>query len=153
MQIKLTIVVTSLAFGIGNAATAHELVEPGQYRWNESRASGYRDTDQDGVSDFRDVCFRTPAGTQVGPNGCPVEHEDILTSTSGEMDASDCADSHFHYGGTRSPSATISPGSNAVRRQKEYDLVLQGCIDNQAAGNVVQNRKLSTMGLRGRTDD
>jgi outer membrane protein OmpA-like peptidoglycan-associated protein/opacity protein-like surface antigen len=31
-----------------------------------------RDTDRDGVPDERDQCPATPAGVQVGPDGCPV---------------------------------------------------------------------------------
>lgn len=40
------------------------------YRWNEYRGSGYRDTDHDGVRDFRDVCPRSNPGSPVDSNGC-----------------------------------------------------------------------------------
>lgn len=43
------------------------------YADNNFRATGYRDTDGDGVRDFRDLCLRTRPGTLVGAQGCPVE--------------------------------------------------------------------------------
>lgn len=39
---------------------------------NDSRATGYRDTDGDGVVDFRDLCLRTSPGTLVDARGCPA---------------------------------------------------------------------------------
>jgi len=38
-------------------------------------AGGYRDLDNDGVRDNRDVCPGTPAGAVVDPQGCPLDSD------------------------------------------------------------------------------
>ena len=47
----------------------------------ESPATGYRDTDGDGVMDFADMCPRTQPGTRVAADGCvPVPQNAIASS-------------------------------------------------------------------------
>ncbi len=59
--------------------------EPGwarAYQDNDSRATGYRDTDGDGVLDYRDLCLRTLPAIRVGPRGCPARPVAAPVTTS-----------------------------------------------------------------------
>ncbi len=62
----------------------------GEYRQNDSRATGYRDTDVDGIADFRDLCPRTALGAAVDAHGCQTLTSAVLGAPMREQ--SDCAD-------------------------------------------------------------
>jgi len=59
---------------------------------------GCPDTDGDGVADKDDACADTPAGVQVGPNGCPVDtdgdgvadNEDLCPNSAGTAATKGC---------------------------------------------------------------
>ncbi len=48
-----------------------------------------KDTDKDGVTDDKDKCAATPAGTQVNSDGCPVVIQPIDTDNDGVVDNDD----------------------------------------------------------------
>ena len=60
--------------------------------------NGCPDTDGDGVADKDDECADTPAGVQVGPNGCPVDtdgdgvadNEDLCPNSPGTVETKGC---------------------------------------------------------------
>ncbi|NLR81010.1 thrombospondin type 3 repeat-containing protein [Chitinophaga eiseniae] len=46
--------------------------------------SADKDSDNDGVTDSDDKCPNTPAGVQVGPDGCPVPQDPSADDTDGD---------------------------------------------------------------------
>nr|WP_067290503.1 OmpA family protein [Marinobacterium profundum] len=140
--LALTFTLTG-CIGLVSHPTFYAEPEPGNYHRSLSIATGYRDSDQDGVRDYRDACVHSSPSQVVGANGCGIRAAAPQPRPRGQMFSIE-GDAFNYDSAEPSPEmgAHLALLSQRLKNQgARTRITVVGHADSQ--GNAAYNQALS----------